>query len=147
MAILHHQIAYRLQDHALDLPISGHSEDTIFIKAEREDEVPTIIQIPKQLPRDHLTELMPLTWITNYENAFQNAIPVIASDTSYTRQPDGSIKTVYKPLTRVPTSQSESTPSAPLDPPIFRSLLIERPGTPLHAPDGTLFLVINELNS
>ncbi|KAI9168826.1 hypothetical protein LWI28_002501 [Acer negundo] len=42
MATLHHQIAYRLQDHALDLPISGHSRDTIFIKAEREDEVLTI---------------------------------------------------------------------------------------------------------
>ncbi|KAK3198547.1 hypothetical protein Dsin_021962 [Dipteronia sinensis] len=31
MATLHHQIAYRLQDHALDLPIPGHSGDTIFI--------------------------------------------------------------------------------------------------------------------
>ncbi|KAK3221320.1 hypothetical protein Dsin_008345 [Dipteronia sinensis] len=70
MATLHHQIAYRLQDHALDLPIPGHSGDTIFIKAEREDEVPTIIQIPKQLPRDQLIELMPLSWITNYEKAF-----------------------------------------------------------------------------
>ncbi|KAK2657390.1 hypothetical protein Ddye_010442 [Dipteronia dyeriana] len=40
MATLHHQISYRLQDHALDLPITGHTEDTIFVKAEREDEVP-----------------------------------------------------------------------------------------------------------
>ncbi|KAK2636240.1 hypothetical protein Ddye_031032 [Dipteronia dyeriana] len=63
MATLHHQSAYRLQDHAPDLPIPGHTGDTIFIKAEREDEVPTIIQIPKQLPREKLTEIMPLKGI------------------------------------------------------------------------------------
>ncbi|KAK2642173.1 hypothetical protein Ddye_023936 [Dipteronia dyeriana] len=31
MASLHHHIAYRLQDHALDLPILGHTGDTIII--------------------------------------------------------------------------------------------------------------------
>ena len=51
MATVHHQLAYRLQDHALDLPLPSHNGDMIFIKAEREDEVPTILQIPKQLPR------------------------------------------------------------------------------------------------
>ncbi|KAK2657903.1 hypothetical protein Ddye_010955 [Dipteronia dyeriana] len=51
---LHHQIAYRFQDHSLDLPIPGHTENTIFIKTEREGGVPTIIKIPKQLPRDNL---------------------------------------------------------------------------------------------
>ncbi|KAK2639545.1 hypothetical protein Ddye_027340 [Dipteronia dyeriana] len=58
MATLHHQIAYRLQDHALDLPVPGHTGDTIFITTEREDEIPTIIQIPKQLPREKLKEVM-----------------------------------------------------------------------------------------
>ncbi|KAK3225263.1 hypothetical protein Dsin_005125 [Dipteronia sinensis] len=116
MATLHHQIAYRLQDHALDLPISGHFGDTILIKAEREDEVPTIIQIPKQLPRDQLIELMPLSWITNYEKAFQNTIHIIASDTTYTRQPDGTIKTIYKPLTDVPATHPNIAPSAPPPP-------------------------------
>ncbi|KAK3225481.1 hypothetical protein Dsin_005343 [Dipteronia sinensis] len=114
MATFHHQIAYRLQDHALDLSFPGHSRDTIFIKAEREDEVPTIIQIPKQLPRDQLTELMPLSWIINYEKAFQNVIP---------------------PLTGVPTT--ETTPNAPPDPQIFQSLLIKpivsEEGIPIHS--------------
>ncbi|KAK2634646.1 hypothetical protein Ddye_029438 [Dipteronia dyeriana] len=35
MATLHHQIAYRLQDHALDLPIPSHTGDTLFIKAKQ----------------------------------------------------------------------------------------------------------------
>ncbi|KAK0573432.1 hypothetical protein LWI29_007951 [Acer saccharum] len=71
MATVHHQLAYRLQGHALDLPLLGHNGDTIFIKAEREDEVPTIFQIPKQLLREKLTEIMPLEWLTNYEKPSQ----------------------------------------------------------------------------
>ncbi|KAK2645495.1 hypothetical protein Ddye_020690 [Dipteronia dyeriana] len=59
MVTLYHQIAYKLQDHALDLPIPGHTGDTLFIKAEREDEVPTIIQIPKQLMLLHQTPNSP----------------------------------------------------------------------------------------
>ena len=98
MATLHHQLAYRFQDHALDLPLPGHNGDTIFIKAEREDEVPTILQIPKQLPRDKLTEIMPLEWITNYEKAFKNVSHVVATDTRYVRNLDGSIKTIYEPI-------------------------------------------------
>ncbi|KAK2654930.1 hypothetical protein Ddye_007982 [Dipteronia dyeriana] len=101
------QISYRLQDHALDLPILGHTGDTLFIKAEREDEVPTIIQIPKQLPRDKLTEIMPLNWITNYDKAFQNTTPVIASDTKFTKLPGGSIQTIYEPIsTPVPDASA-----------------------------------------
>ncbi|KAK0586533.1 hypothetical protein LWI29_008533 [Acer saccharum] len=110
MATLYHQFAYRLQDHALDLPLPGHNGDTIFIKAEREDEVPTILQIPKQLPREKLTEIMPLEWLTNYEKVFQDEAPVIATDTTYVPQPDGTIKTIYKPLTGSKASSSSETP-------------------------------------
>ncbi|KAK3200411.1 hypothetical protein Dsin_023826 [Dipteronia sinensis] len=112
MATLYHQIAYRLQDHALDLPIPGHSGDTLFIKVEREGEVPTIIQIPKKLPRDKLLELMQLSWITNYKKAFQNTIPVLALDITYTKQPDGTVKTIYKPLTETPVSHTDTLPTA-----------------------------------
>ncbi|KAK2658333.1 hypothetical protein Ddye_004866 [Dipteronia dyeriana] len=98
-ATLHHQIAYWLQGHALDLPIPSHTGDTIFITVEREYEIPTIIQIPKQLSREKLKEVIPLEWITNYEKAFQNTTPVISSDTKYVKQRDGSIKTVYESIT------------------------------------------------
>ncbi|KAK2641133.1 hypothetical protein Ddye_022896 [Dipteronia dyeriana] len=120
MATLHHQIAYRLQDHALDLPIPGHTEDTIFVKAEREDEVPTIIQIPKQLPREKLTEIMPLKWITNYEKAFQNTTPVVATDTKFVKLSDGFIQTIYEQINTSATQVTDTPaieatpPSAPL---------------------------------
>ncbi|KAK2640782.1 hypothetical protein Ddye_022545 [Dipteronia dyeriana] len=123
MAILHHQIVYRLQDHALDLPIPGHTKDTLFIKAEEEDEVPTIIQIPKQLPRDKLTEIMPLKWITNYEKAFQNTTHVIASNTKFTKLSDGSIQATYEPISTPAISAfaSDASTSAPT---IFQVLMI-----------------------
>ncbi|KAK2658812.1 hypothetical protein Ddye_005345 [Dipteronia dyeriana] len=148
MATLHHQIAYRLQDHALDLPIPGHTEDTIFIKAEREDEVPTIIQIPKQLPREKLTDIMPLKWITDYEKAFQNITPVVATDTKFIKLADGSIQTTYEQIgtsaTQVTsTSATETSPSASL---VFQVLMI-RPVTTekenlIHRfkPDELLFI-------
>ncbi|KAK2663732.1 hypothetical protein Ddye_002306 [Dipteronia dyeriana] len=116
MATLQNQIAYRLQDHVLDLPIPGHTGDTIFITTEREDEIPTIIQIPKQLPREKLKEVMPLEWITNYEKAFQNTTPVIASETKYVKQKDGSIKTVYETIT-----ESKAFSGTP---PVFQALMI-----------------------
>ncbi|KAK0597099.1 hypothetical protein LWI29_021834 [Acer saccharum] len=137
MATLHHQLAYRLQDHALDLPLPGHNGDTIFIKAEREDEVPTILQIPKQLPREKLTEIMPLEWITNYEKTFENVAPVVATDTRYVTQSDGSIKTIYQPISG-PTSSTVSN-----TPPIFQALMIQPVTTeddiPIHnfEADGT----------
>ncbi|KAK2655486.1 hypothetical protein Ddye_008538 [Dipteronia dyeriana] len=106
MATLHHQIAHRLQDHALDLPIPGHTGDIIFITTEIEHETLAIIQIPKQLPREKLKENMPLEWLTNYEKAFQNTSHIIASDTKYVKQRDGSIKTICEAITESKASSS-----------------------------------------
>ncbi|KAK0572751.1 hypothetical protein LWI29_036671 [Acer saccharum] len=131
MATVHHQLAYRLQDHALDLPLPGHNGDTVFIKAEREDEIPTILQIPKQLPREKLTEIMPLEWLTNYEKVFQDEAPVVATDTTYVPKPDGTIKTIYALLT------GSKAPSSSDTPPIFQALMIQPVTTeddiPIHS--------------
>ncbi|KAK2662263.1 hypothetical protein Ddye_000837 [Dipteronia dyeriana] len=58
MATLYHHINYQLQDHALDLLIPGHTGDTIFITVEREDEIPTIIQISKNCPEKSSKRLL-----------------------------------------------------------------------------------------
>ncbi|KAK2655146.1 hypothetical protein Ddye_008198 [Dipteronia dyeriana] len=120
-------IAYRLQDHSLDLSIPGHTGDTIFIKAEREDEVPTIIQIPKQFPREKLTEIMPLKWITYYEKVFQNTTLVVATDIKFVKLTDGSIQTTYEHigtsaghLTNTPAIDSTSSTSSPSAPHVFQ---------------------------
>ncbi|KAK2647795.1 hypothetical protein Ddye_015284 [Dipteronia dyeriana] len=119
-AKLHHQLAYRLQDHALDLPIPGHTEDTIFIKA-----------IPKQPPREKLTEIMSLKWITNYEKTFQKTTPVVATDTKFVKLSDSFIQTTYEQI-NTPASGVTDTPavkaipntSPPSAPPVFQFLMI-----------------------
>ncbi|KAK2645917.1 hypothetical protein Ddye_021112 [Dipteronia dyeriana] len=85
---------------------------------------------------------MPLKWITNYEKAFQNTTPVIATDKKFTKLTDGSIQTTYEPIS---TPAIEASPSAlsPSTPPVFHVPMI-RPVTsekeiPIHCfePDGT----------
>ena len=48
IATLHHQIVYRLQNHALDLPTAQTTSDALMILADT-DTIPTVIQIPKQI--------------------------------------------------------------------------------------------------
>ncbi|KAH9780711.1 hypothetical protein KPL71_008183 [Citrus sinensis] len=75
IATLHHQIVYRLQNHALDLPTPYTTSDALMILADT-DTIPTIIQIPKQIHKQDLLKLMPLEWLTNYEHFHQNSEPV-----------------------------------------------------------------------
>ncbi|KAH9763370.1 hypothetical protein KPL70_001145 [Citrus sinensis] len=80
IATLHHQLVYRLQNHALDLPTPEHHSDTLMVLAEY-DQIPTIIQIPRQIPRHELIKLMPLEWISNYEQFHNNTAPIQTSET------------------------------------------------------------------
>ncbi|KAH9698092.1 hypothetical protein KPL71_023879 [Citrus sinensis] len=69
-------------------------------------DIPTIIQIPRQIPRADLIKIMPLEWITNYEHFHQNTTPVQTSEPMYEKRPDGSVRLQFKP-----------PPSAPAEPP------------------------------
>lgn len=46
--------------------------------------------------RDELIRYIPLEWITNYEKIHQQAMPVQASDLTFTKLLDGSVKTIFK---------------------------------------------------
>ena len=106
IATVHHQLVYRLQNHSLILPTPPDlSSDTLMILAESPD-IPTIIQIPRQIPRADLLKIMPLEWITNYEHFHQNTTPVQTSEPMYEKRPDGSVRLQFKP-----------PPSAPAEPP------------------------------
>jgi hypothetical protein len=69
MANLHHQVAYRLQNHAFDLP-TGYTMGIPIIAAnnKNQEDVATLIEAPKAITRDELLFLMPKDWITNYAN-------------------------------------------------------------------------------
>ena len=84
IATLHHQIVYRLQNYALDLPTPHTTTDALMILADT-DTIPTIIQIPKQIQKQDLLKLMPLECLTNYEHFHQNSEPVQAIKTTFER--------------------------------------------------------------
>ena len=85
IATLHHQIVYRLQNHALDLPTPHTISDALMILADT-DKIPTIIQIPKQIQKQELLKLMPLEWLTNYEHFHQNSEPVQTTEATFERR-------------------------------------------------------------
>ncbi|KAH9680089.1 hypothetical protein KPL71_026413 [Citrus sinensis] len=105
IATLHHQLVYRLQNHALDLPTPEHHSDTLMVLAES-DQIPTIIQIPRQISRHELIKLMPLEWISNYEQFHNNTAPIQTSESMFKRRQDGTVRMTFKP-----------PPSAPQEPP------------------------------
>ncbi|KAH9716985.1 hypothetical protein KPL71_021660 [Citrus sinensis] len=95
----------QLQNHALDLPTPEHHSDTLMVLAES-DQIPTIIQIPRQIPRHELIKLMPLEWISNYEQFHNNTAPIQTSESMFERRQDGTVRMTFKP-----------PPSAPQEPP------------------------------
>ncbi|KAH9723312.1 hypothetical protein KPL70_007080 [Citrus sinensis] len=104
IATLHHQLVYRLQNHALDMPIPEHHSDTLMVLAES-NQIPTIIQIPRKIPRHELIKLMPLEWISNYEQFHNNTAPIQTSESIFKRRQDGTVRMTFKP-----------PPSAPQEP-------------------------------
>ncbi|KAH9697764.1 hypothetical protein KPL71_023747 [Citrus sinensis] len=101
IATLHHQLVYRLQNHALDLPTPEHHSDTLMVLAES-DQIPTIIQIPRQIPRHELIKLMPLEWISNYEQFHNNTTPIQTSESMFERRQDGTVRMTFKPPLSAP---------------------------------------------
>ncbi|KAH9734775.1 hypothetical protein KPL71_017498 [Citrus sinensis] len=105
IATLHHQIVYRLQNHALDLPTLYTTSDALMILADT-DTIPTIIQIPKQIHKQDLLKLMPLEWLTNYEHFHQNSEPVQTTEATFARRPNGQVKLSFQTPDTKPVSDS-----------------------------------------
>ncbi|KAH9704950.1 hypothetical protein KPL70_011676 [Citrus sinensis] len=105
IATLHHQIVYRLQNHALDLPTPYTTSDALMILADT-DTIPTIIQIPKQIQKQELLRLMPLEWLTNYEHFHQNSEPVQTTEATFNKRPNGQVKLSFQTPDTEPVSNS-----------------------------------------
>ncbi|KAH9716904.1 hypothetical protein KPL71_021631 [Citrus sinensis] len=105
IATLHHQIVYRLQNHALDLPTPYITSDALMILADT-DTIPTIIQIPKQIQKQELLKLMPLEWLTNYEHFHQNSDPVQTTEAKFEQRNNGQVKLSFQPPDTKPVSDA-----------------------------------------
>ncbi|KAH9769395.1 hypothetical protein KPL71_011984 [Citrus sinensis] len=95
----------KVQIQIQDLPTPEHHSDTLMVLAESA-QIPTIIQIPRQIPRHELIKLMPLEWISNYEQFHNNTAPIQTSESMFDRRQDGTVRMTFKP-----------PPSAPQEPP------------------------------
>lgn len=92
---LHHQMIYRLQDHVVDLNLPNSSRNVLMVIAARDD-VLAIIKIPKNIPKANLLKIMPLTWLTNYEEHAASR-PVHTTKTpEFFPLKDGTEKTIFK---------------------------------------------------
>ncbi|CAA7035320.1 unnamed protein product [Microthlaspi erraticum] len=61
IATLHHQIVYKVQDHALDLALPS-SDDALYLEVTSATQAPNTIQIPRQISRDELVRRLPKSW-------------------------------------------------------------------------------------
>ncbi|KAH9686205.1 hypothetical protein KPL70_014286 [Citrus sinensis] len=110
MATLHHQLVYRLQNHALNLPTPQTTIDTIMILTDSSESIPSIVQIPRQIQKQELLKLMPPEWLSNYEKFHQNSQPVQTTDAHLQKRADGTVKLTFQsPSTSHPPSE-QSTP-------------------------------------
>ncbi|MCH90083.1 polyprotein-like, partial [Trifolium medium] len=107
-ATLHHQIIYRLQNHSIDLPSTGCGTDSLLVMASREEDIPSIVQIPRRISREELTHLIPLEWITNYERMQEDRRPIQTQEATFRRSSvDKTVKTIFKKI----EEGSSSSPS------------------------------------
>ncbi|RDX69502.1 hypothetical protein CR513_51373, partial [Mucuna pruriens] len=95
---LHHQFIYRLQDHAINLSLSTSNDGALFVMANHQKETPSIVQIPRNISREQLQELIPLQWVTNYEKLHENKKPIRSTEATFRRSIDGTVRTLFKKL-------------------------------------------------
>ncbi|GJS47542.1 putative zinc finger, CCHC-type containing protein [Tanacetum coccineum] len=71
-ATFHYQMAYRVQNHSLDILVPGQDNagDALMIDVDS-NATPTCTYVPRQLSREELVKLLPEKWITNYEQIHQ----------------------------------------------------------------------------
>ncbi|MED6136122.1 hypothetical protein PIB30_053155 [Stylosanthes scabra] len=96
-ATLHHQVLYRVQDHALDLKLPNSTGDALLMFHDK-NHGPAIVNIPRMITTEELSSIVPLEWITNYEKAFPQQIPDVhtIAPPRITRASDGTITTVFQ---------------------------------------------------
>ncbi|RDX65601.1 hypothetical protein CR513_55733, partial [Mucuna pruriens] len=108
------QITGADQDHAIDLALPTCNDGALYVMANNQEESPSIIQIPRNISREQLRDLVPLQWVTSYEQLHQNKKPIRSTEVTFRRSVDGRVKTIFqKPGEAEPNSET-----------IFHSLMV-----------------------
>ncbi|XP_056854125.1 uncharacterized protein LOC130503525 [Raphanus sativus] len=95
-ATLHHQIFYRIQDHALDLVLPS-SDEALYLEVTSASQAPNSIQIPRQISREELIRRLPESWVTSYEKLHQaTQSPIQSLDVSFHSRKDGTTEIKFE---------------------------------------------------
>ena len=79
---------YRVQNHALDLKVLG-SEDALLIQVDEKNST-SCIHVPRQISKSDLVQLLPNSWITDYEQLHTQANePLESSNSKITKTIEG----------------------------------------------------------
>ncbi|WMV29547.1 hypothetical protein MTR67_022932 [Solanum verrucosum] len=65
-ATLHYQLAWRIQNHAMDLSFPG-GQDSLFLNINAINGTTQCTQIPREIPRRELVQVLPDTCVTKHE--------------------------------------------------------------------------------
>ncbi|KAI4370958.1 hypothetical protein MLD38_019244 [Melastoma candidum] len=129
-ATLHYQMAYRVQNHALDISMPNDSHDALLIVADYHNQkAPTCIHIPRQIPRAELLKLLPERWVTNYEQIKKQTAPVApiqSTSPTFIRNREGSVTIKF----------DRSQEKEPATPPIFPTMFMVQPVPKRRKPDS-----------
>ncbi|KAF3433576.1 hypothetical protein FNV43_RR24678 [Rhamnella rubrinervis] len=102
---LHHQVVYRLENHALNLPGPSLQGLPLLITTKRDD-IASIIHTPKQIAPEALKELIPLEWFTRYEQLHKTSTPLVFMDPSFQSMTEGTVQTSFgKPSSEASSSR------------------------------------------
>ncbi|CAA0270340.1 unnamed protein product [Arabidopsis thaliana] len=92
---LHHEVAYRVRNHVMDLSLPRDTEDALLVQLESQHS-PSCVHILRQIPRDELVKLLPESWVTNYEKLHDRSTLIQSMDSSIHRRKDGAMEIAFK---------------------------------------------------
>ncbi|XP_014619596.1 uncharacterized protein [Glycine max] len=106
----------QIQNHVVNLSMPTSHDSALFILTNNQEETPSIVQIPRNISRKELQELIPLQWVTGYEKLRENTKHVSTSQATFRRSIDGLVTTTFKKPDEANNNNSSE---------VFHSLMIK----------------------
>ncbi|WMV33045.1 hypothetical protein MTR67_026430 [Solanum verrucosum] len=89
-ATLHYQLAWRVQNHVMDLSLPG-GQNALFLNVEGTNGTTQCTKIPRQICRDELVKVLSDTWVTNYEKLRHHPQPLQSTEPTFSKKSDNKV--------------------------------------------------------
>lgn len=85
-------MAYRLQNHALDImSLPTSTEEALFLTVNAPHQA-SCVHVPRLITCPEFLKLLPKSWVTAYEKTTHKPTPVQSSNPTFHTKPDGSVE-------------------------------------------------------